>query len=89
MSYPNNAERQAREREVSILKPLVSLDQGSKTARSSLGHATFRFPDLPEQEADALFIQSVSNFLRLILSVQCVQYVLSKSIWCGESQLAV
>ena len=29
--YPNNAERQARERQVSILKSLVWFDQGGKT----------------------------------------------------------
>ena len=56
LPYPNNAEHQAREQQVSILKSLFWLNQDSKTARSRLEPTTFKFPFLPEREAGALLI---------------------------------
>ena len=73
LPYTNNAERQAREQQVSILKSLVWLDQGLNTVRSGLKLTTFRFPDLPEQRADALLIQPprlvfvITMFISVIL----------------------
>ena len=57
LPYPNNAECQVREQQVSILKSLGWLNQGSKTARSGFEPATFGFPVLPEKEADALLVR--------------------------------
>ena len=53
----NNVEHKAREQQVSILKSLVCCDQGSKTAGSRFDPMTFRFPNLPELEADAIRIR--------------------------------
>ena len=57
LPYLNNAERQAREQQVSILKSFVWCHQSLKTARSEFESGTFGFPDLPEREVDALLIQ--------------------------------
>ena len=54
---PNSAERHAREWQVSILKSLFWLDQSWKTVRSVVKPATFRFPNLPQWQADALLIR--------------------------------
>ena len=71
--YPNNAKHQAREQQVSILKSLVWFDQGSKTARFRLEHATFGFPELPEWEAGIthLAIPIGTAFFFLFISFKC------------------
>ena len=57
LPYHNNAEYQAREQQVSILKSVVRLDILDLTfenVRSRFETMTFRFLNLPEWEADAL-----------------------------------
>ena len=66
---PNNADRHARKRQVSILKSLVWLDQGSNPAESGFEPVMFGFPDLPSQEAGALLILTPSKRSALFVVV--------------------
>ena len=57
LSYPTNAEHQARKRQISIIKSLLWLGQGSIPAWSGFESMRFRFPDVPAWEAGALLIR--------------------------------
>ena len=66
LAYPNNAERQARERRVSILKSLSWFDHNSKMRGldSNLRSSNSKFPYLPLWEVDALTHSATPTGLR-------------------------
>ena len=87
LPYPNNAESQATKWQVSILKSLVWLNQGSNPRRLGFEPARFRLPNLPAPEVGALLIRPTHLVHNHHVTMN-VRYNVSVTTlkWCYQSR---